>query len=87
MSDSRLTGQAGGKTATAESIADAGSNTRMAYLKARFRKPVMPGAGLKVHVTRIHNRGPVWKFAGEAKVDGVRVAEADFSAMIVDQTG
>ncbi len=55
--------------------------------RARFRKPVMPGDVLKVHVTRIHNRGPVWKFAGEAKVDGVRVAEADFSAMIVDQAG
>ncbi|HMM14154.1 MAG: 3-hydroxyacyl-ACP dehydratase FabZ [Parvibaculum sp.] len=53
--------------------------------RARFRKPVLPGDVLKVHVTRIHNRGPVWKFNGEAKVDGLLAAEADFSAMIVDQ--
>lgn len=55
--------------------------------KARFRKPVMPGDVLKVHVTKVHSRGPVWKFSGEAKVDGVLVAEADYSAMIVDQAG
>lgn len=53
--------------------------------RARFRKPVLPGDVLKVHVTRIHNRGPVWKFNGEAKVDDLLAAEADFSAMIVDQ--
>ena len=53
--------------------------------RARFRKPVVPGDVLKVHVTKLQNRGPVWKFRGEAKVDGVLVAEADYSAMIVDR--
>lgn len=53
--------------------------------RARFRKPVVPGDVLNVHVTKIHNRGPVWKFSGEAKVSGVLVAEADYSAMIIDQ--
>jgi 3-hydroxyacyl-[acyl-carrier-protein] dehydratase len=53
--------------------------------RAKFRKPVVPGDVLHVHVTKIHSRGPVWKFNGEAKVDGVLVAEADYSAMIVDQ--
>lgn len=53
--------------------------------RARFRKPVVPGDVLKVHVTKIHSRGPVWKFSGEAKVDGALVAEADYSAMIIDQ--
>ncbi|HEX7775316.1 MAG TPA: 3-hydroxyacyl-ACP dehydratase FabZ [Parvibaculum sp.] len=53
--------------------------------RAKFRKPVMPGDVLHVHVTKIHSRGPVWKFKGEAKVDGALVAEADYSAMIVDQ--
>lgn len=52
---------------------------------AKFRKPVVPGDVLHVHVTKIHSRGPVWKFNGKAKVDGVVVAEADYSAMIVDQ--
>ena len=52
---------------------------------ARFRKPVVPGDTLKIHVKRIHNRGTVWKFKGEAKVDGKTVAEATYAAMIVDQ--
>lgn len=51
---------------------------------ARFRKPVVPGDQIKIHVEKSRNRGPVWKFTGAAKVDGVLVAEATFSAMIVD---
>ena len=50
----------------------------------KFRKPVGPGDALHIHVTTIKQRGPVWKFKGEAKVEGVLVAEAEFSAMIVD---
>lgn len=52
---------------------------------ARFRKPVVPGDQVHVHVSKIRNRGPVWKFRGEAKVDGALVAEATFSAMILDE--
>lgn len=51
---------------------------------ARFRKPVTPGDALHVHVEKIQNRGNVWKFKGEAKVEGVLHAEATFSAMIMD---
>ena len=51
---------------------------------ARFRKPVVPGDMLRIHVTRKQNRGAVWKFDGDAKVDGVLVAEATFAAMIVN---
>ena len=50
---------------------------------ARFRRPVVPGDTMKVHVTRERQRGQVWKFHGEVKVDGVVAAEADFAAMIV----
>ncbi len=50
----------------------------------KFRKPVGPGDAMHIHVTTIKQRGPVWKFKGEAKVDGVLVAEAEFAAMIVD---
>jgi 3-hydroxyacyl-[acyl-carrier-protein] dehydratase len=50
---------------------------------ARFRKPVVPGDTLKIYVTRIQNRRAVWKFTGDAKVDGTLVANASFSAMIV----
>jgi 3-hydroxyacyl-[acyl-carrier-protein] dehydratase len=52
--------------------------------EARFRKPVFPGDVLRVQVTKLRNRGSVWKFRGEATVDGARVAQATFSAMIRD---
>ncbi len=51
---------------------------------ARFRKPVTPGDTLHIHVVKQRSRGNVWKFKGEARVDGALVAEATFSAMIVD---
>lgn len=56
----------------------------MTIENARFRKPVVPGDSLHIHVTKIQNRRNVWKFQGEAKVDGVLCAEAVFSAMILD---
>ncbi len=52
---------------------------------ARFRKPVVPGDAMHVHVTRLQDRRNVWKFKGEAKVDGKVVAEATYSAMIMDR--
>lgn len=51
---------------------------------ARFRHPVVPGDVVKVHVTKIQNRRNVWRFRGEAKVDGKLCAEATFAAMILD---
>lgn len=51
---------------------------------ARFRKPVVPGDVLKIHVLRVRNRRNVWKFSGEAKVVDTLVASASFSAMIMD---
>lgn len=56
----------------------------MSVEEAKFRKPVVPGDRLELHVTKERSRGNVWKFKGEGKVDGVKVAEATFSAMIVD---
>lgn len=50
---------------------------------AKFRKPVVPGDQLHIHVEKERNRANVWKFRGIAKVNGVSVAEAIFSAMIV----
>jgi 3-hydroxyacyl-[acyl-carrier-protein] dehydratase len=52
---------------------------------ARFRRPVLPGDRLELHVKKQRNRGPVWRFSGRAKVSGVTVAEATYSAMIIDQ--
>jgi 3-hydroxyacyl-[acyl-carrier-protein] dehydratase len=54
---------------------------------AKFRRPVMPGDQMRVEVTRKQRRGPVWKFQGVAKVDGAVVAEAVYSAMIMDRSG
>ena len=51
---------------------------------ARFRKPVVPGDQLRVHVRKERSRGNVWKFSAEAKVDGQLVAEATYAAMILD---
>ena len=56
----------------------------MSIDQARFRRPVVPGDCLHVHVTRQRHRGNVWKFAGEAKVDGRLAAEAVIAAMILD---
>jgi 3-hydroxyacyl-[acyl-carrier-protein] dehydratase len=52
--------------------------------KAKFRKPVVPGDQLHLHLKKIRSRGPVWRFYGVAKVEGQVVAEAEISAMIVD---
>jgi 3-hydroxyacyl-[acyl-carrier-protein] dehydratase len=56
----------------------------MSVDEARFRKPVVPGDQIHIHIKLEKNRGNVWKFSSEAKVDGVKVADATFSAMIVD---
>jgi 3-hydroxyacyl-[acyl-carrier-protein] dehydratase len=52
---------------------------------ARFRKPVVPGDVLRVHCSIKQSRGNVWKFEGIAEVDGKKVAEATYSAMILDK--
>ena len=57
----------------------------MSIDSARFRKPVTPGDTLHVHVSKRTSRGNVWKFNGLAKVDGAVVAEATYSAMILDR--
>ncbi len=56
----------------------------MSIDKARFRKPVVPGDMLHVEVIKSRNRGNVWRFSGVGRVDGQVVADAVFSAMIMD---
>jgi len=53
--------------------------------EARFRRPVTPGDTIHIHVSKQRQRANVWKFKGEAKVNGVLVAEAVYSAMILDE--
>jgi len=57
----------------------------MSIENARFRKPVFPGDTMRIHVTKQHHRGAVWKFGAEAKVEGRLVAEARYTAMILDK--
>lgn len=49
----------------------------------KFRKPVKPGDQLMMHVEKVKERGKVFVFKGESKVDGKVVSEAEFTAMIV----
>lgn len=49
---------------------------------ARFRKPVVPGDRVEIHVVKQKQRANIWKFHCDALVDGVLVAEADIGAMM-----
>jgi 3-hydroxyacyl-[acyl-carrier-protein] dehydratase len=51
----------------------------------RFRRPVVPGDRLELHVEKVQSRQTVWKFFGKAVVEGKVVAEATFAAMIRDK--
>lgn len=51
---------------------------------AKFRRQVVPGDVLHLHVEKVQSRGAVWKFKGRAEVDGHVCAEATFGAMIAD---
>jgi len=53
--------------------------------KCKFRKPVVPGDTVEYHMTRTARRKNMWWYHGEAKVNGVIVAEADLGAMISDR--
>jgi len=56
----------------------------MAIDKAKFRKPVVPGDTLHIHVRKQQNRGSVWKFRCEARVGAELCAEAVITAMITE---
>jgi 3-hydroxyacyl-[acyl-carrier-protein] dehydratase len=57
----------------------------MSIENAKFRRPVVPGDQMRVHVVRERKRGNIWKFHAEAKVDDKVVAEATYAAMILDR--
>jgi len=65
-----------------------GGEKRIAYFagidNCKFRRPVVPGDQLRLEVTVIARKGPVWKMHGEALVDGAVVAKADVTATIPD---
>ena len=53
--------------------------------KARFRSPVIPDCELHLEIEAIRSHGRVWKYKGTAKVNGKRMADAEWSATIVDR--
>ena len=57
----------------------------MSIEKARFRKPVVPGDTLFIDVEKKAQKGGVWKFRCEAKVDENIVAEATITAMLTSE--
>ena len=81
--------QIGGLLAYASEPFDA-SNSLMYFLgidKAKFRRPVIPGDRLDLEVTVLHHRTNVWKFKGEAFVDGTLCAQGELLASVVDKSG
>ena len=57
----------------------------MTIEKARFRNPVIPNCILELKIEAIRSHGKVWKYKGEAFVEGIRMADAQWSATIVDK--
>ena len=57
----------------------------MSVEKAKFRNPVLPDCELHLEIEAIRSHGRVWKYKGTAKVEGKRMADAEWSATIVDR--
>ena len=53
--------------------------------KARFRKPVIPNCKLELKIEAIRSHGRVWKYKGDAFVNDLKMADAIWSATIVDR--
>ena len=74
---------------TACGIDKAEYQNKLVYLmsveKARFRNPVIPDCKLELNIEAIRSHGRVWKYKGEAFVDGNKMADAQWSATIVDR--
>ena len=77
------------QTAGAICARKAGTGSNLVYFmtidNARFRRPVVPGDRVEFHVTKQKQRGNIWKFHCDAKVDGQLAAEADIGAMLVNK--
>ena len=57
----------------------------MSVDKARFRNPVIPDCKLELNIEAVRSHGRVWKYKGEAIVDGIKMADAQWAATIVDR--
>ena len=57
----------------------------MSVEKAKFRSPVIPDCKLELNIEAIRSHGRVWKYKGDAFVDGKKMADAQWAATIVDR--
>ena len=57
----------------------------MSIEKARFRNPVIPDCELRLDIEAVRSHGRVWKYKGVAKVNEKKMADAEWSATIVDR--
>ena len=53
--------------------------------KARFRNPVIPDCKLELNIEAVRSHGRVWKYKGEAIVEGTKMADSQWAATIVDR--
>ena len=58
----------------------------MSVEKARFRNPVIPDCELNLEIEAVRSHGRVWKYKGVAKVNGKKMADAEWSATVVEKT-
>ena len=74
---------------TAHGIDPKEYKNKLVYLmgvnKARFRHPVIPDCELHLDIESIRSHGKVWKYKGVAKINGKRVADAEWAATIVER--
>jgi len=74
---------------TAAGIDKSEYENKLVYLmsveKARFRNPVIPDCKLELNIEAIRSHGRVWKYKGEALVEGNKMADAQWTATIVDR--
>ena len=74
---------------TAHGVDKATYENKLVFLmgieKARFRNPVIPDCKLELDIEAIRSHGRVWKYKGEAFVEGKKMADATWSATVVDR--
>ena len=74
---------------TAHGLGKATYENKLVFLmsveKARFRNPVIPDCKLELKIEAIRSHGRVWKYKGDAFVNNTKVADAVWSATIVDR--
>ena len=79
----------GAAALTAHGIDPKTYENKLVYLmsveKARFRNPVIPDCELKLEIEAIRSHGRVWKYKGIALVGDKKMADAEWSATIVDR--